>query len=156
VALLFSGLLLRVLPFAFPWSAAVPGARRLYFCFVFDLAKALARRCNSTLSASNSTEENCFCCSLTASDFSQASERTSLNLLTIFGLVAVSAMVICYAFENRHTSFILAFALSCVLGSIYGFLQGAWPFGAVEAVWAVIAVRRWWLARGSGPVQPEG
>jgi hypothetical protein len=88
--------------------------------------------------------------------FSQASERVPLNLLSIFGLVAVSAMVICYAFENRHTSFILAFALSCVLGSIYGFLQGAWPFGAVEAVWAVIAVRRWWLARGSGPFNRSG
>jgi hypothetical protein len=29
------------------------------------------------------------------------------------------------------------------LGSIYGFLQGAWPFGVVEVVWAAIAVRRW-------------
>jgi hypothetical protein len=55
-------------------------------------------------------------------------------------------MVVFYALENRSTWFILAFAGSCVLGSIYGFLQGSWPFGMVEAVWAAIAVRRWWLA----------
>ena len=64
--------------------------------------------------------------------------------LTLFGLFAVTAMVICYALEARSQWFILAFAVSCVLGSIYGFLQGAWPFGLVEAIWSVIAVRRWW------------
>jgi hypothetical protein len=67
--------------------------------------------------------------------------------LTIFGLVAVSAMLICYACESRSPWFILAFAGSCLLGSAYGFLQGAWPFGLVEGVWAVVAARRWWLAR---------
>lgn len=53
-------------------------------------------------------------------------------------------MVVCYAFEGRSHWFILGFAVACVLGSIYGFLQGAWPFGLVEAVWSLIAVRRWW------------
>lgn len=66
-----------------------------------------------------------------------------MSLLTIFGLFAVTAMVICYALEQRSPAFILAFAGACVLGSIYGFLQGAWPFGAVELVWSGIAVRRW-------------
>jgi len=69
-----------------------------------------------------------------------------LNRLTAFGLFAVSAMLICYAFEKRSPWFILAFAMACVMGSVYGFLQGAWPFGLVEAVWAVVAARRWWLA----------
>ena len=64
--------------------------------------------------------------------------------LTAFGLIAVTAMVVCYAFESRSHWFTLAFAGACVLGSVYGFLQGAWPFGMVEGVWAVIAVRRWW------------
>jgi len=68
--------------------------------------------------------------------------------LTIFGLFAVTAMVVCYAYENRSPGFILAFAGACVLGSIYGFLQGAWPFGAVELVWSAIAVNRWRKARG--------
>jgi hypothetical protein len=67
--------------------------------------------------------------------------------LTAFGLFAVTAMLICYACENRSPWFILAFAASCLLGSAYGFLQGAWPFGLVEGVWAIVAARRWWLTR---------
>ena len=63
--------------------------------------------------------------------------------LTAFGLVAVTAMMICYGLEPRSPWFILGFAAACALGSIYGFLQGAWPFGVVEAVWALIALRRW-------------
>jgi hypothetical protein len=65
--------------------------------------------------------------------------------LTLFGLFAVTAMLVTYALEARSPWFILAFACACVLGSIYGFLQGAWPFGLVEAVWAVVAARRWYL-----------
>lgn len=63
--------------------------------------------------------------------------------LTLFGLFAVSAMLVCYALEDRHPRFVFGFAVACALGSIYGFLQGAWPFGVVEAVWAVVALRRW-------------
>ncbi len=70
-----------------------------------------------------------------------------MDRLTLFGLFAVSAMMICYAFERRSRWFILGFAGACVLGSAYGFLQGAWPFGVVEAVWAVVAVGRWFKAK---------
>jgi hypothetical protein len=63
--------------------------------------------------------------------------------LTIFGLFAVTAMLICYALEGRSHWFVLAFAGACLLGAAYGFLQGASPFGLVEAVWAVVAARRW-------------
>jgi hypothetical protein len=66
-----------------------------------------------------------------------------MNALTLFGLFAVSAMLVCYALENRSHWFVLLFAVSCVLGSAYGFLQGAWPFGLVEAVWSLVALRRW-------------
>lgn len=66
-----------------------------------------------------------------------------MDPLTALGLFAVTAMVVCYALESRSHWFILGFALACVLGSIYGFLQGAWPFGVVEAIWAVIAAERW-------------
>jgi hypothetical protein len=69
-----------------------------------------------------------------------------MDPLTLFGLFAVTAMLVCYALEKRSRWFILAFAGSCLLGSIYGFLQGAWPFGLVEAIWALVALRRWWLA----------
>jgi len=70
--------------------------------------------------------------------------------LTLFGLVAVTAMVVTYTLESRSPWFILAFAGACGLGSMYGFLQGAWPFGAVEAVWAAVALRRW-LTRPAVP-----
>ena len=66
--------------------------------------------------------------------------------LTVFGLFAVSAMLICYAMERRSRWWILGFALACWLGSAYGFLQGAWPFGVVEAIWGAVAVKRWWDA----------
>ena len=69
--------------------------------------------------------------------------------LNLFGLFAVTVMVVCYALEKRHTAFILAFAMSCVLASVYGFLQGAWPFGLVEALWSMIAARRWWIAHAA-------
>ena len=72
-----------------------------------------------------------------------------MDLLTAFGLFAVTAMLICYANEARSPWWILGFALACWLGSAYGFLQGAWPFGLVEGVWGVIALRRWSRARGS-------
>ena len=70
-----------------------------------------------------------------------------MSMLTLFGLFAVTAMLVTYAMEKRSTWFILAFAGACALGSVYGFLQGAWPFGAVEAIWSVVAVRRWSRAR---------
>lgn len=73
-----------------------------------------------------------------------------MNALTIFGLFSVTAMLVCYALERRSQWFILAFAAACALGSAYGFLQGAWPFGLVEAIWSIVAVRRWGLVRRSG------
>jgi hypothetical protein len=68
-----------------------------------------------------------------------------MDRLTLFGLFAVTLMLVTYALEDRSRWFVLAFAVACALGSIYGFLQGAWPFGLVEAVWAMVALRRWSL-----------
>jgi hypothetical protein len=76
-----------------------------------------------------------------------AKEAALMNALTLFGLFAVTAMLVTYALESRSTWFILAFAAACALGSAYGFLQGAWPFGVVEAIWSVVAVRRWHQAK---------
>ena len=72
-----------------------------------------------------------------------------MSLLSAFGLFAVTAMLVTYALEEKSTWLILSFAFACVLGSIYGFLQGAWPFGVVEAIWAGVAVRRWWMKSSS-------
>jgi hypothetical protein len=68
-----------------------------------------------------------------------------MNALSLFGLAAVTAMLIFYAAEDRSAWYSLAFAGACALGSIYGFLQGAWPFGLVEAIWAAVAANRWRL-----------
>ena len=66
-----------------------------------------------------------------------------MDTLSLFGLLAVTLMLIFYALEDRGAGYILAFAGACVLASIYGFLQGAWPFGIVEAVFALVAAHRW-------------
>ncbi len=65
-----------------------------------------------------------------------------MNAVTLFGTGAVSFMMLMYALERRHPGFVLGFSLGCVLSSAYGFLSGAWPFGVVEAVWAIVALRR--------------
>jgi hypothetical protein len=70
-----------------------------------------------------------------------------MDALTLFGLFAVSAMLACYALEERSPWFILGFAFACGLGSAYGFLQGAWPFGVVESIWSLVALRRFWRAK---------
>jgi hypothetical protein len=68
---------------------------------------------------------------------------TEMDALTVFGLFAVTAMLIFYALEDRSPFCVLGFAAACALGSAYGFLQGAWPFGVVEAIWAGVAIHRW-------------
>lgn len=68
-----------------------------------------------------------------------------MTALSLFGLLAVTLMLIFYGLEEQSHWFILSFSGACLLGSIYGFLQGAWPFGLVELIWAGVAVRKWWL-----------
>jgi hypothetical protein len=67
----------------------------------------------------------------------------AIDVLTAFGLVSVSAMLVCYAFEDRSPWWVLGFAVACALCSTYGFLQGAWPFGMVEAIWCLVSIYRW-------------
>jgi hypothetical protein len=66
-----------------------------------------------------------------------------MDRLSLFGLFAVTAMLLCYALEDRSPWFVFGFAAACALGSIYGFLQGAWPFGRLEAIWSIVALLRW-------------
>ena len=67
-----------------------------------------------------------------------------MDALTLFGLFAITAMLIFYL-EDRSHWYVLAFAAASAFGSIYGFLQGAWPFGVVETIWTLVAVNRWWI-----------
>jgi len=71
--------------------------------------------------------------------------------LTVYGILALTFMMSMYALERRGDGFVLAFAVGCALSSAYGFASGAWPFGVVEAIWTVIAVRRWWTQSHGAP-----
>lgn len=73
----------------------------------------------------------------------QTQSYFTLDPLSLFGLFAVSAMLVFYALEERSHWFVLAFGGACAMGSAYGFLQGAWPFGLVEAAWTLVALKRW-------------
>ena len=66
-----------------------------------------------------------------------------MNPLNLFGLFAILFMLLCYMMEARSPWWTLGFAFGCLLSSAYGFLQGAWPFGAVELLWTGIALHRW-------------
>ena len=73
-----------------------------------------------------------------------------MSLITRYGVVALTFMMTMYALERRSPGFILAFAAGCLASAGYGFLAGAWPFGVVETIWSVIAVRRYLDIRPGG------
>ena len=79
--------------------------------------------------------------------------QTVAMAVTIYGVCAVTFMMVMYALEGRGPQFVLLFALGCLLSSAYGFMSGAWPFGVVELIWSVIAVRRY---RELAPGEPTG
>ena len=64
-------------------------------------------------------------------------------MLTAFGAVAVTLMMVLYALERRDPRYTLGFACACLLSSAYGFLIGAWPFGVVEVIWSGVALNRY-------------
>ena len=72
---------------------------------------------------------------------------TATTWVTVYGVVAVTFMMVMYALEARGDVYVLLFALGCALSSVYGFLSGAWPFGVVEGIWCVVALRRYAGAR---------
>jgi len=76
--------------------------------------------------------------------------------VTIYGVIAVTFMMVMYALESRSRHFIAAFALGCALSSSYGFLAGTWPFGVVEGVWTLVALRRYRSTRPPAPTGPTG
>ena len=73
-----------------------------------------------------------------------------MSALTLFGALAVGSMLVFYALEERAAVFVLAFAAACLASSVYGFLQGAWPFGIMEAIWTLVALQRWRATTGRG------
>lgn len=75
--------------------------------------------------------------------------------LATFGLFAVATMLVTYALEEKSHWYTLAFACACALGSVYGFLQGAWPFGYLEAIWSLVALRKWHNRKERSALRPE-
>jgi hypothetical protein len=76
-----------------------------------------------------------------------------MNGLTLFGVAAVTIMMLSYALEQRSVHWVLVFGLACAAASTYGWLAETWPFGVVGAVWAVIALRRWYTRRQGDSVK---
>ena len=72
-----------------------------------------------------------------------------MDMLTLYGASAVTVMLIAYALERRSPWWIFIFAIACAGSSLYGFLAGTWPFGVVEGIWAIVALRRWQQARST-------
>ena len=70
-------------------------------------------------------------------------EGFHLDALSLFGFCAVCASLICYVMEARSPWWTLGFAAANLAAAAYGFLQGAWPFGLIEVVWAGAALMRW-------------
>jgi hypothetical protein len=64
-------------------------------------------------------------------------------MLTLYGIAALTFMMLMYALERRGAVFVLAFAFGCLFSSLYGFLAGTWPFGVVELIWAGIALQKY-------------
>jgi hypothetical protein len=75
-------------------------------------------------------------------------------MLTASGGLALAFMMVMYALERRGPRYVLGFVLGCALSSSYGFLSGAWPFGVIEGIWALLAIRR--FLRGSPQRRPDG
>lgn len=68
-------------------------------------------------------------------------------MLTIFGSIAVSIMVATYMLERRSAWFILIFAGASIATAVYSGLAEVYPIAVVEAIWSVIALRRFVEAR---------
>lgn len=75
-----------------------------------------------------------------------------MDWVTLYGVCAVTFMMVMYALEPRAPRYVALFAVGCALSSAYGFLSGAWPFGVVEGIWCVIAARRFLSVRGAAQV----
>ena len=73
-----------------------------------------------------------------------------MSLTETLGLIATVVMVGSYALEERSSLFVATFALGCALAAFYAFLIGSIPFLIAEAIWAVIALRRFIRARAAG------
>lgn len=67
----------------------------------------------------------------------------------LLGIISVVIMVTSYALEHISPLYIAIFSFGCVLAATYALLLGSIPFLIAESAWAIIAFRRWQLARNT-------
>ncbi len=64
-------------------------------------------------------------------------------MFTLFGSVAVSIMMLSYTLEARSRWYVLIFAGASAATAIYSALAGVYPITVIEAVWSLVALRRY-------------
>ena len=72
---------------------------------------------------------------------------TLFSPLNLFGAAVLLIMMVFYIMEYRNPVYTLLFGVMCIGSSAYGFLAGTWPFGVIEALWAVVALRKYMKLR---------
>ena len=65
-------------------------------------------------------------------------------MLTLFGTIAVSIMFLSYWLERRSKWMVLVFAVGSALTSVYSGLEAIYPITVVEALWAAVALERFY------------
>jgi hypothetical protein len=63
-------------------------------------------------------------------------------MLTLFGSLAVTIMFLAYWLEPRSRWYVLVFAVASAATAAYSGLVEAYPITVIEALWAVVAFRR--------------
>ena len=66
-------------------------------------------------------------------------------LLTLFGSIAVAIMFLSYWLEARSKWMVLLFAGGSALTAAYSGLVAAYPITVIESLWALVALRRFFL-----------
>ena len=65
-------------------------------------------------------------------------------MLTTFGVIAVTIMFLAYWLEPRSKWMVLIFAAGSAATAFYSGLVAAYPITGIEALWALVALQRFW------------
>jgi hypothetical protein len=67
----------------------------------------------------------------------------TMDVLAVAGFILAVVQIACYAQQHHSTALLFGLGLSAAAMAVYAVLQGAWPLGMIQMVWAVAAFRRW-------------
>ena len=62
-------------------------------------------------------------------------------MLTIFGFIAVTIMMLSYTLESRSKWYVLIFAGASAATATYSGLAEVYPITVIEAIWSLVALR---------------